>query len=359
MNTKPFTLCIFGDAQSILVQQICHFFTQKNIAVHLISFRYAQIPGVTLHVFASKKINPQGNNFHHIRHIFKIRKLIRTIKPNIVYAIYATSYGFMAACAGFRPYFVHAIGSDVLVSPQRNFLYKWILRLVFRKATHIFAISDQLVKKIQEYGINPSRIDLAILGANLNIFHSSTQEKIPFSIISTRNFEEIYRVEALIPALGILKQQYPALQVFIAGKGSRKKALEDLVKKYELENVVTFLGHLTPEQLSTYLQKSLVYVSLSASDGTSASLLEAMACGCIPVVTGIPANTPWIKHKHNGFLLNSTDSHEICDNILKAFSLPQEKIKEIHEFNYQLVANKGNIQKTMESIYEVFVNHLK
>jgi glycosyltransferase involved in cell wall biosynthesis len=37
-----------------------------------------------------------------------------------------------------------------------------------------------------------------------------------------------------------------------------------------------------------------VYVSMSRSDSTSQSLLEAMAAGLLPIVSDIPGNRPWI-----------------------------------------------------------------
>ncbi|MCX7697351.1 MAG: glycosyltransferase family 4 protein [Bacteroidales bacterium] len=359
MKQDSFTLCILGDGQSIFVQHICNFFVQKNVKVHLITFRNAYIPHVTIHHLLSKKINPQGNNFHLLLHTFKIRKLIRSIKPDILYALYATSYGFMAAFSGVSPLFLHAIGSDVLISPRKNFLYRLILKFVFNRSTRIYAVSEQIIEKIQKMGISSSRIQHAILGVQSDIFRPFFNEKIPFSIISTRNFEKIYRIEALIPAIALLRQHYPLLQVFLAGKGSQEVIIRNLVKNYQLDDVVTFLGYLSPEKLASYLQKTMIYVSLSSSDGASISLLEAMSCSCIPVVTNIPANTYWIQDGKNGFLLHSLEPTSIASTIEKVFSLSLKEMNDMQQINYQLVAEKGDFKKIMDKIYLSFLSHLK
>ena len=54
--------------------------------------------------------------------------------------------------------------------------------------------------------------------------------------------------------------------------------------------------------MPAYLNAADIYVSTSLSDGTSLSLLEAMACSLPVVVTDIPANKEWITDGHNGFL---------------------------------------------------------
>jgi glycosyltransferase involved in cell wall biosynthesis len=51
------------------------------------------------------------------------------------------------------------------------------------------------------------------------------------------------------------------------------------------------------------LQGADVYCSMSRSDGTSLSLLEAMACGLAPVVSDIPANREWIDDGVDGVLV--------------------------------------------------------
>jgi len=351
---KKFTLCILGDAQSIHVQRICRFFIQKNVHIHLITFRPENIEGVTVHYFPVHSIKPEGGNISILRHLFSIRKLVRKLRPDAVYAIYATSYGFMGAFANVKPFVVHALGSDILVSPRRHFLYRWILRYVFKKAKVIFSFSDFITKTIIQMHVSTEKVKLAVLGIDSSQFYLRKDiPKQPFSIISTRNFEEIYRVHALIPAIALLKERYPTLKVFIAGKGTQENKIRELVKQYQLENQVSFLGHLSPEQLAKHLSETLVYVSLSASDGTSVSLLEAMACGCIPVVTNIPANSPWIQHEQNGFLVSSLEAQEIATCIEKAFFLPTEKLQKIQQMNYELVKTKGEFLSNMENVYQI------
>lgn len=68
-----------------------------------------------------------------------------------------------------------------------------------------------------------------------------------------------------------------------------------------------------PEHLSA----GNIYVSPSFSDGTSATLLEAMKCGLTPVVTEIPGNKEWISHGVNGLLVPVANSKKLAAQILR------------------------------------------
>jgi glycosyltransferase involved in cell wall biosynthesis len=57
-------------------------------------------------------------------------------------------------------------------------------------------------------------------------------------------------------------------------------------------------------------------VSTSFSDGTSASLLEAMSCSLPPVATEIDGNKEWINDGINGFLVPVADSKKLAEKIL-------------------------------------------
>ncbi|MFQ6061284.1 MAG: glycosyltransferase, partial [Thermoplasmata archaeon] len=52
--------------------------------------------------------------------------------------------------------------------------------------------------------------------------------------------------------------------------------------------------------------------------GTSASLLEAMACGLFPVVSDIPANRAWIEDGKNGFLVPLDNQEILARRIVEA-----------------------------------------
>ena len=72
------------------------------------------------------------------------------------------------------------------------------------------------------------------------------------------------------------------------------------------------------DSLPDYYRSADLYVSASHSDGSSVSLLEAMACGVPPLVSDIPGNMEWVTHGRTGWAFADGDVEGLTEGILKA-----------------------------------------
>jgi glycosyltransferase involved in cell wall biosynthesis len=98
-----------------------------------------------------------------------------------------------------------------------------------------------------------------------------------------------------------------------------------------------------------YLSISDIYVSTSLSDGTSASLLEAMTCALPPVVTSIPANKEWIQDGWNGFLIPTRNVSHLVKKIV--WLAKKEEIRlETGKKALETIRKRVNWQKSMETL---------
>jgi glycosyltransferase involved in cell wall biosynthesis len=75
----------------------------------------------------------------------------------------------------------------------------------------------------------------------------------------------------------------------VAGE-EKKEDLRNRVDELGVSSSVQVLGRIPHEKMPDLLGDADIYVSTSTTDGTSVSLLEAMASGAFPVVTDISAN---------------------------------------------------------------------
>jgi glycosyltransferase involved in cell wall biosynthesis len=72
------------------------------------------------------------------------------------------------------------------------------------------------------------------------------------------------------------------------------------------------------DDLPRYYRMADLYLSASHSDGTSISLLEAMACGRPALVSDIPGNREWVQSGVNGWLFPDGDEKALAAAIMKA-----------------------------------------
>jgi glycosyltransferase involved in cell wall biosynthesis len=135
-------------------------------------------------------------------------------------------------------------------------------------------------------------------------------------VLSTRRHVERCGVEYLIRAVPQILKRDANARFLIVGDGPLLDYHKSLARRLGVEEEVRFLDWVPNDRLPKILSAADVYVSTSFSDGTSASLLEAMACGLTPVVTKIPGNEEWVSEGENGHLVPPGDSEELARGIL-------------------------------------------
>ena len=120
-----------------------------------------------------------------------------------------------------------------------------------------------------------------------------------------------------------------------------------------LENQVLFTGLIQNSELPILLQKSNIYVSMPETEGVSASLFEAMACGNFPIVTDLLGNRSWIKNKENGVLVESKNVEKLAESIIWAFKNSEIRQKAIIE-NRKFVEENAKYSINMKKIAEFY-----
>src|SRR4030042_5310426 len=162
----------------------------------------------------------------------------------------------------------------------------------------------------------------------------------PYKILSDRNLLPIYNVSLLIRAIPIVLKEEPRAKFLIAGDGSEKKKLEREVENLNLGSSVQFLGGIPHKEMPNLLAQSDIYVSTSLCDGTSVSLLEALASGAFPVVTDIPSNREWVSDGENGFLVTEENENLLSKKIVEAIR-DQRLLGEACEKNRKIVEQRA------------------
>jgi glycosyltransferase involved in cell wall biosynthesis len=118
------------------------------------------------------------------------------------------------------------------------------------------------------------------------------------------------------------------------------------------------MGKVPHDEMPDLLSRTDIYVSTSLSDGTSVSLLEAMACGAFPVVTDIPANREWIEDGNNGLLVPTEDEVSLAKRILEAMN-QRELVASACQKNREIVEKRAHLKNQVEDLFHIYSNHLK
>lgn len=310
-----------SDALSIHTRRWAEAFRDRGAEVHVASFRAAQIPGVTVHRLPTGGLGKAG----YLLAIPALRRLAARLKPDVAHAQYVTSYGFIAAMAGLKPLVVTAWGTDVLISPKESRLSRWLATRAVTAADQVTTVAEHMNAAVVALGVPAAKVAAMPFGVDTVLFHPPAEppaSEPPLRVISTRNFAPVYSVHTVIEAVRQATARGLAVALDLVGDGPLRGELEAAVQAANLTGVTTFHGHVAAPVLAALLGRAHVFLSSSVSDGNNVSLNEAMACGCFPLATDIPANRQWLADGTTGGLFPPGDAAGLAAWIERAAGDP-------------------------------------
>lgn len=262
-------------------------------------------------------------------------------KYDLVLAERATSYGFFSLLVRAKVRVVAQQGvSDVW--PVHGFAgwYKGILqRSIYTKADLIHAWGYVMTFAMITSGASLSRILVRPKGLDLSRFEmANPAEKQKNLAIVTRSLYPIYRHHEILDAASILKKKGIELTCKMVGDGVEKETLQMKTTALNLDDQIHWLGRIQNNDLPTYLRAAQIYIAVPETEGVSASLFEAMACGCFPIVSDLPANRAFINSGKNGFLVPVGDTIAIAQAISDYLENPES-------FSEGIIQNRAYIEK--------------
>ena len=281
-----------------------------------------------------------------------IKKQITSFQPSIIHIHQANSFAFYALLASRKssiPTVLTAWGSDVLLLPNRNVLLKKMVQFNLRNADFLTSDSTYMEQEMEKLATLKNKILVANFGIDVTPANCP-KENI---VYSNRLHKKLYRVDKIIEAFARFKQnkERKDWRLVVAATGTETENLKDKANKLGLTDDVEFVGWIQKEDNEQWYSKAKIWVSIPESDATSISLLEAMACGSIPVVSDLPSNREWIESGINGIVVEELDS----DFISEALTMNQSNAIEINKKRIEQDGTKDSNREKFLQLYREIV----
>lgn len=292
-----------------------------------------------------------------------LRKLLREIQPDVLHSEWITDHGFYGALSGFHPTLSMPKGSDILVQPDESRIAKMIARFTLNRADKI-TCDCQLVKDkiIKLTGCSPEKIVIFPWGIDLGIFNHSNEpspirKRLGWEdneiLIMNRWFYPIYGVEYFIESLPVVVQQRPKARVILIGEGILEDTFKKRISELGLDDYVHFACRVNEAEMAAYLNAADVYVTTSLSDGTSCSMLEAMACGLPVVVSDAPVYYEWVDDGVNGFIIPRKDSFALADRLVELLGNRALR-REMGKRNLTVAKERADWEKNFDVLEDIY-----
>ncbi len=280
------------------------------------------------------------NPIRDIRTLWKLYKLIKELKPDVVHT-HAAKAGFVGRVAAWMagvPVIVHTFHGHVFrgyFGPGKTRLFITLEQIAARMSDTIITLSDGLRRELaEEYHITrKGRITVLPLGLELE---SLTQ--IPRK---TGQFREAHHIPVDAPLIGIvgrvtgiknhplflraaveIRKKLPNARFAIVGDGNTRAEVEALVDTLGLREAVIFTGW-QRDVAQVYSDLDVLVIS-SVNEGTPVTVIEALAAGCPVVATDVGGLPDLLDYGKLGKLVTEHTPEVLAQAILETLENPPD-----------------------------------
>ncbi len=252
-----------------------------------------------------------------------LRRVLRKLKPDLIHVGPIQTCGVLAALTGFRPLVVMSWGFDLMQDALRGPAWRWATVYTLHRATVFTSDCEATREKAIAYGVPKERTVVFPWGVDLLQFspsmvnHSSSDG---LTLFCNRAWEPRYGVEVLARAFAQVARQCPQLHLLLLSSGSQGALIHKILEQAGVVDQVTFAGQIPYSELPRYYHMADLFISPSHIDGSSVSLMEAMACGLPCLVSDIPANREWVTDGLNGWLFPDGNGNALASAIARAWN---------------------------------------
>jgi glycosyltransferase involved in cell wall biosynthesis len=181
--------------------------------------------------------------------------------------------------------------------------------------------------------------------------------KFANTVINPRGYRAYVRNDTFFKAIPRVLAVRPGVR-FLCPTMADEPQARRWVTELGIADNVHLLPRQTRHQMAELFRSARLVVSPSTHDGTPNTLLEAMACGCLPVAGDIESLREWITPGHNGLLFDPADPQALADAIL--VGLEQDELyMRAREYNWELVVERAAYYGVMQTAEKFYLQLLK
>ena len=309
--------------------------------------------------------------------VWDFGRLLAEIKPDLIHAGPIQTCAFIAVLAErvpfsrmfFRkkiPILCMSWGFDLMHDVDRGAWWRFATWYTLKRSNFFCSDANVTRERAIAFGMNPELTIVFPWGVDLVQYApeprvSEIGRNDVFTLFCNRSWELNYGVDVLAHAFVSAAQRRPELRLLLLGGGSQGVYIRKILSDGGVLDKVTFAGHIGQKELPEYYRMADLYISSSHVDGSSVSLMEAMASGLPCLVSDIPANKEWVFEGENGWLFPDGDVTALAEKFMMAMRCVQNDALSLIGRNARKVAETRanwpqNVKKLMTA-YEEIIKH--
>ena len=299
----------------------------------------------------------------------RFRQMVEKVKPDLVHALRIPFEGMLAAhTPSLYPLVLSTWGNDLTLHARGSALMAAATRRALRRADGLMSDTLRDLRLAGEWGFREGLPTLAVPGnggLELKVFEhlhhqfqsKKDQERDEVLVINPRGFRPgSVHQDIFFQAIPQVLREFPQARFICPAMRGQPEA-EGWLEQLKIATHVELLPHLPQQELWDWFLRSAVYVSISSHDGTPNTLLEAMACGCLPVCGDIESIREWISDGKNGLLVAPTSVQGTAEAILRGIHDSALR-RSAAKYNWDLLRERVDVsvvRKEIKGFYQTIL----
>ena len=287
---------------------------------------------------------------------YDLRRLTKEIQPDLIHAGPIQTCAFIAALSGFRPILAMSWGYDLVMDADKSAWTRWVTRYTLKRSAFFTSDANVSRAKAVSFGMDPEKTVIFPWGTDIEHFTPKKFELSnpqSFTLFCNRTWEPIYGVDVLAKAFVRVAAVDPDVDLILLGEGSQGAKIRQILMNGGVLDRVHFGGHVRQADLPRWYHMSDLYISPSHVDGSSVSLMEALATGLPCLVSDIPGNKEWIEDGVNGWLFHDGDVDDLAEKISKTIK-NRSLLEKIGEAARRTAEQKADWKKNFGKLLEAY-----
>ncbi len=390
-------ICFIADVLSTIARDWIRYFPARGHEVHILATKPSEgiaVPGATVHSLlpiptsrqkagdlgdglsgAKLRFGPStfwGRTAFSVRNQVvrpvkcilltrRARALVEGIKPDLLHALRIPIEGELGARLGVHPFIASIWGNDLTLHAAHSFAHRALTYRTLNTVDGLLADTKIDLQRAHAFaplnkvptlcipGCGGLSFDLFFRGcADLSTIRRFGINPERPLVLNPRGVKQYVRHDTFFASIPKVLAVRPDAQFVAVGLRGWRWA-EAWIERAGLVASVFLTGYLSQVELAELYRKAILTVSPTEHDGTPNSLLEAMACGCLPICGDLPSIREWITHEVNGLLIDPGDSDALACAIVRGLSDKQLRERAAHH-NRELTVENANYENCMQKV---------
>ena len=382
-----------GDTEPAFVYELCHRLLQQGFSIDILAphasgaLTHEVMAGINVYRYLYcwpkwEKLTYSGGILANL----KTKKLLYLLVPlfmffqtwaifvrlrkkqyDVVHAHSLIPQGFTCAVAcrifGNKapPVLCTSHGGDLfaLQSPLLLRIKYWTIKRI----KVLTVVSEYMRRYCESLSFDLDKVSVCSMGVDLyGLFKPvSNVERKNRRLLFVGRLVEKKGVSHLLDAVKQLIEDFPDVELLIAGDGPERKTLQEKAGILKIDAQVSFYGAVPQEQLPQLYSSAEIAVipsiidSQNDQEGLGLVTIEAMGCGCAVVASSLQAITEVIEDKKTGLLVESGNVDELARAIAWLLTNTEERNR-IAKAGREAVCGKYDWNRVAEQYRELLLS---